>query len=66
MGLGPESARKEDVVVILYGGEWPFVLRRESDFYRYIGPCYVKAIMDGEVVKRREECKEQPVVFELR
>jgi hypothetical protein len=51
IGLGPASAEEGDVVGILCGGAAPFVLRRQSGFYRLVGPAYVTKIMDGQAVE---------------
>lgn len=39
IGLGPQNMRVGDFVTILYGGEWPFVLRRSvgKDEYTMVG-----------------------------
>jgi hypothetical protein len=48
MVLTPESAKAGDLVVLLMGVVLPFVVRREGDVYRLIGPAYGHGIMDGE------------------
>ncbi|KAF2174689.1 hypothetical protein K469DRAFT_613736, partial [Zopfia rhizophila CBS 207.26] len=67
MGLCPRAARVGDLIVILYGGSVPYVLRRHSDdCYTFVGECYVHGMMFGEalVKKERYDIKEQ--VFRLR
>jgi hypothetical protein len=44
----PYTAQVGDHIVVLAGGQAPFVLRRIESYYRLIGPCYVHGIMDGE------------------
>ena len=54
IGLGPKSLREDDVVVVLFGGKWPFVLREQEDHYIIIGHSYVHGIMHGEAVRDME------------
>jgi hypothetical protein len=47
-----------DVVVVLFGGKVPFVLRRvyearDGEQWRLVGECYVDGVMFGEVLDRR-------------
>ncbi|KAK6221565.1 hypothetical protein LQW54_001337 [Pestalotiopsis sp. IQ-011] len=47
-----EKLAKGDVVVILYGCEVPFALRKQTDnMYRLLGEVYVEGIMEGEFMK---------------
>jgi hypothetical protein len=66
MGLGPLSMQADDLVVILRGGEIPFVLRKIGDFYHFKGPAYVHGIMDGEAVKASKARNEPEMLFMLR
>jgi hypothetical protein len=48
-----------DVVVVLFGGKVPFVLRRvyearDGEQWRLVGECYVDGVMFGEVLDRRD------------
>ncbi|KAM0351775.1 hypothetical protein ACHAPU_002287 [Fusarium lateritium] len=47
----PWTAREGDRIVILAGGEAPFLVRRHSlgEDYRLVGSCYVHGMMNGEV-----------------
>ena len=49
-GLCPAPARRDDVVVILYGGAVPFLLRPTDSpsFYTFVGECYLEGFMKGE------------------
>ncbi|OAA57293.1 Heterokaryon incompatibility [Cordyceps fumosorosea ARSEF 2679] len=50
-GLGwvVNGAQIGDVVVLLYGGNYPFVLREQGkDRYVMVGDCYLDQYMDGE------------------
>jgi hypothetical protein len=53
-GNGPPAVQPSDIVVILFGGMAPFVLRPtdvDGEYY-FIGECYVDGIMHGEYVER--------------
>ena len=39
-----------DVVAILFGHDVPCVLRPHGDRYQFVGDCYVRGIMRGEMV----------------
>ena len=53
-GLGPLAIQPGDIVVILYGGYTPFVLRPRAGYYQLLGECYLHDMMDGEAL---ELCK---------
>jgi hypothetical protein len=60
LGLGPANMISGDVVVVLFGGKVPFVLRQvdagsDGAQWRLVGECYVFGIMDGEMVEGRDE-----------
>lgn len=47
----PPAAQKDDLICVLYGGEVPYILRRDMDnpvHYVVIGECYVHGIMHGQ------------------
>ena len=46
MGMGPLGIRPDDQVVILFGGQLPYVLRKEGGFWRLLGTAYVHGIME--------------------
>lgn len=50
VGLGPNSMRPGDRVMVFRGGHTPFVIREIDDEYQLVGACYVHGIMDGEAV----------------
>jgi hypothetical protein len=57
-GLGPQCALPGDVVVVLYGGNTPYVLRPKGNGeYLFIGQAYIDVIMNGELVRDVEEGK---------
>lgn len=57
------NARVGDWICILFGGDVPFVLRKQEqspsqikpngeDVWQLIGECYVDGIMDGEALRK--------------
>ena len=51
LGLFPISSQKDDVVVVIFGGDVPFVLRRlPNGRLRLVGECYVHGLMTGEAL----------------
>jgi hypothetical protein len=65
IGRGPPAIRPRDIVVILFGGRTPFILRPTDvdGEYQFIGDCYVDGIMHGEYIEglkadgKFEECR---------
>ena len=60
-GIGPGDVKAGDVVSVLYGGRTPFILRRrdrvhsEPLFCELIGDSYVYGMMDGRLVRERDD-----------
>lgn len=53
LGLFPMSSQKDDIVVVLFGGDVPFVLRRlPNGCMRLVGECYVHGLMTGEALTK--------------
>jgi hypothetical protein len=50
-GLGPQCMCPGDIVVILYGGNTPYVLRPRGNTYLFLGQAYVDNIMQGELME---------------
>jgi Heterokaryon incompatibility protein (HET) len=68
LGLAPKETRVEthDVVAILYGCNFPVVLRPQEDgSYKVIGECYVHGIMDGEIIDAKGRGEYQEVKITL-
>ncbi|KAK4574464.1 hypothetical protein LTR86_001305 [Recurvomyces mirabilis] len=65
VGVGPKHARAGDVVAVIYGGVWPFILRSMGSEYSMIGTCYVHGIMNGEAVREHEAEGKEDVVFDI-
>ncbi|KAF2993328.1 hypothetical protein E8E13_001822 [Curvularia kusanoi] len=62
LGLGPKNIQPGDVIVILYGGYTPFILRPEGDYFLLLGECYVNDMMDENAL---ELCRENNDTGEL-
>jgi hypothetical protein len=55
MGWGPMCARPGDIVAILFGGDFCFVLRPKGQHFELVGDAYAQGVMDGEFAKVNRE-----------
>jgi hypothetical protein len=62
-GLGPQCMRTGDIVVVLYGGETPYVLRPHGDKYLLMGETYIDGIMNGQIIDEMEAGRLQEQEF---
>lgn len=53
-------------VVILYGGQWPFILRPRGDFHEMVGVSYIYGMMDGSFLRQYNPSGENDKTFRLR
>lgn len=51
LGLGPCLMETGDRIVVLRGGDTPFILRQVDGLHKLLGAAYVYDIMDGEAVR---------------
>jgi hypothetical protein len=66
LGWEPATMASDDVVVMLFGGNVPYLLRPlKNGQWRFIGECYVHGIMRGEVVQHDRVDERDHVWFEL-
>lgn len=66
MGIGPETMRRGDMIVILFGGKVPYVVRQVSQAkYLFIGECYVPGLMTGEAVEQWKKSGGKAEFFHL-
>jgi hypothetical protein len=77
IGLCPFATKSSDLVVILYGGPVPYVLREQSDTnrvsgdqepcgkYEFIGECYLEGYMYGLGIEEQEKNELQGETFTL-
>jgi hypothetical protein len=65
LGLAPDETQLGDTIAVLYGCNYPVVLRRSGNGFRYIGECYIDGLMDGEAVaaQMRGEYQEETIVI---
>jgi hypothetical protein len=63
IGLAPEEVLKNNVIAILYGYNFPVVLRPCGEYYYVIGECYID--MDGEVIEAKERGEHQEIEINL-
>ncbi|KAI0107807.1 heterokaryon incompatibility protein-domain-containing protein [Nemania sp. FL0031] len=70
-GLCPWTAREGDIVVLLYGGNVPYLLRPvdeeghsggTKDLFELVGECYVQGIMNGEFLDKKNDGSDQQAV----
>ena len=65
-GLSSGSPQPGDVLVVLFGGNVPFILREEGDHHKLVSACYVEGIVHGEAVRTMEAKEIKPTVFHIR
>lgn len=70
LGLGPKFTRPGDVIVVLFGGKYPFTMRQVGTEWMFIGETYLRDehIMRGGAVTevRAGKRKGQAEVFRIR
>ncbi|KAF3053389.1 hypothetical protein E8E11_011834 [Didymella keratinophila] len=65
MGIGPDVMRQGDIVVVLFGGKVPYLLRPVASGYKFLGECYVPDLMSGEAVQAWKQEGSKRKFFEL-
>lgn len=65
IAMCPLLMRPSDIVVVLFGGRTPYILRQMENHYRLVSDCYVYGLMDGEAVKMWQEGDLEVRDFEL-
>jgi hypothetical protein len=65
LGLAPDESEMGDTVAVLYGCNYPVVLRPCSGGFKYVGECYVDGLMDGEAgeAASRGEYEEEDITI---
>jgi hypothetical protein len=64
-GLGPSSAREGDIIVVLFGGNTPYILRPHDQAYLFVGQAYVDDLMQGQLVDEMEAGRVHEEEFHL-
>jgi hypothetical protein len=64
-GLGPVGASDGDFVCVLFGLDYPVVLRLVQAHYVLVGPCYFHGLMNGEAIEAVEEGNARVSDFEI-
>jgi hypothetical protein len=66
MGLGPNTLEEDDIVVLLYGGDVPYVLRPRSEGgYVLVGEGYVHGVMLGELMPKLAAGEYEEKIWEI-
>ncbi|KIW07671.1 uncharacterized protein PV09_01611 [Verruconis gallopava] len=66
MGLGPNTMEADDVVVLLYGGDVPYILRpRTEGGHVLVGEAYVHGVMLGELMPKVSTGEHEEQIWEL-
>ena len=67
MGVGPRYMEPEDIVVVLFGGKTPYILRpADSGCYHFVGECYIDGLMHGEAIELTDDSDLNAEWFTLR
>ena len=62
MGVGPFDTLPGDLVTMLYGGQFCYILREVGEHYLFVGDSYLHGVMHGELqnpAKKWMECSEE-------
>jgi hypothetical protein len=65
IGIGPDTMKDGDVIVILFGGKVPYLVRPVDTGYKFLGECYVPGLMDGEAIEPWKQQGSKRETFEL-
>jgi len=65
LGTAPEAVLKGDILAILYGCNYPVVLRPCGDCYMLIGESYIDGAMDGELVEAMNRGEFEEIEFKI-
>lgn len=69
--LGPQTTRSDNIVAVLFGCQFPVILRRRAGTVEYalialVDVCYFHRIMQGEAVRKCQDEGKEPVVSRIR
>ena len=68
IGLGPFEIREGDLVVVIFGGDMPLILRCHDSHHQLIGPAYVHGFLKGEIFKRmnKRQLRQRTEIFTIK
>lgn len=69
LGIGPETMREGDLLVVLYGLRWCVILRGSQTYpgdCDFVGVCYVEGIMYGEATREHRARGKADEIFRIR
>lgn len=57
IGLGPAHTKPGDLICVFYGGDTPYILRKDpaADTFEFIGEAYVHGLMYGEALEMQDQ-----------
>jgi tetratricopeptide (TPR) repeat protein len=55
LGLCPQETKKGDLLVVLWGCDFPVILRQQDDHYIFIGEAFVPEYMNGKAVEQEKQ-----------
>lgn len=65
MGLGSKITRPGDILCVFFNHRYPYLIRPKGKYYRFLGPCYVDDIMQGEVMEELKAGRYQEETIQL-
>ena len=66
IGMADWEIQVGDEVCLLYSGKALYVVRKEGDYFLFLGDCYVPGLMDGEILSMQDAGKVKDEWIELR
>ncbi|KAF4988106.1 hypothetical protein FGRMN_9972 [Fusarium graminum] len=66
IGIGPSDTHPGDWVVVIFGGQVPYVMREDGIWWSFIGELYLDGYMNGEVNDALEDGYLQTDVLEIK
>ncbi|PNP60666.1 hypothetical protein FNYG_14603 [Fusarium nygamai] len=65
-GLGPANLRQGDMVVVLFGGKVPYILRQQEGHHVLVGETYTLGLSSGEAIELMKRGQLEKRRFEIR
>jgi hypothetical protein len=64
IGLAPVDAKVGYEICLLFGGDVPYIVCEQDQYYRFVGECYCYGIMQGEAIENENEETESKLEVE--